>query len=44
MPEEGGDPVTPADVYELGVVTQLPRWQPWAKAAKERLDELRQAG
>ena len=43
VPDDGGDPVTPTDVYVHGVVTQLPRWQSWAKAAKERLEELRAA-
>jgi len=43
VPEGGGDPVTPADVYIHGIATQLPRWQPWAKAAKQRLDDLRAA-
>mgnify|MGYP001596755728 FL=1 len=40
IPELGGDPVTPEDVYVRGVVTQLPRWQGWAKAAKEKLDRM----
>lgn len=38
-PEAGGDPVTPADVYAGGIVTQIPRWQGWAREAKRRLDE-----
>ena len=40
FPTEGGDPVTPEDVYVHGVATQLPRWQAWAKAAKEKLDRM----
>jgi len=40
IPEEGGDPVTPQNVYEHGVATQIPKWQSWAKAAKERLDRM----
>lgn len=36
------DPVTPEDVYLGRVKTQLPRWQGWAKAAKEKLDQLTQ--
>ena len=44
IPEGGGDPVTPADVYAHGVTTQLPRWQPWAIAAKSKLEEMRSAG
>ncbi len=43
VPEAGGDPVTPADVYVHGVVTQLPRGPPWAKAAQARLETLRAA-
>lgn len=40
VPEAGGDPVTPADVYHRRVVVQLPAWQSWAKAAKEKLEKL----
>jgi transposase InsO family protein len=39
-PEEGGDPLVPEEVYAQGSVVQLPRWQGWAKAAKEKLDEM----
>jgi putative transposase len=39
-PEEGGDPLVPEEVYAKGRVVQLPRWQSWAKAAKEKLDEM----
>ena len=39
IPEGGGDVLTPADVYIQGQATQLPRWQGWAKAAKQKLDE-----
>jgi transposase InsO family protein len=39
-PESGGDPVTPADVYVGGVRPQIPSWQPWARAAREKLDTL----
>ena len=38
IPEEGGDPVTPQDVYVHGLAVQIPRWQQWARDAKERLD------
>jgi len=38
-PAEGGDVLTPADVYISGRAITLPRWQGWAKAAKQRLDE-----
>lgn len=40
VPVAGGDPVTPADVYCRGVEVQLPAWQGWAKAAKEKLDRM----
>ena len=40
VPDAGGDPVTPEDVYTGGVRTQIPKWQGWAKAAKAKLDEL----
>jgi len=39
-PEEGGDPLVPKEVYAQGRVVQLPRWQGWAKAAKEKLNEM----
>lgn len=38
IPEEGGDPLTPHDVYVLGRKTKIPRWQGWARAAKEKID------
>lgn len=40
VPESGGDPVTPQDVYGGGVKVTIPRWQNWAQAAKARLDEM----
>ena len=40
VPVDGGDPVTPADVYAQGVNVHLPDWQPWARAAQEKLDRL----
>jgi transposase InsO family protein len=40
VPEAGGDPVTPQDVYVGGVRTRIPKWQGWARAAKAKLDEL----
>jgi len=40
VPEAGGDPVTPQDVYVGGVRTRIPKWQGWAKAAKAKLDKL----
>jgi putative transposase len=38
-PEEGGDPLVPEEVYAAGRLVQLPRWQQWAQAAKEKLQE-----
>lgn len=43
IPEPGGDPVTPEEVYTGQVRPHLPRWQGWARAAKEKLDKLTQA-
>ena len=40
VPTEGGDVVTPDDVYIGGVQTQIPKWQAWAQAAKAELDEM----
>jgi putative transposase len=40
LPELGGDPLVPADVYSGGEVIQIPRWQGWARAAREKLKEL----
>jgi putative transposase len=42
VPEGGGDPVTPREVYEGKVRPQLPRWQAWAREAKKKLDALRE--
>ena len=41
-PEEGGDPLVPAEVYVDGRKVQLPRWQGWARGVKDRLDRLLQ--
>lgn len=41
-PAEGGDPVTPADVYVHGRAVQLPKWQGWAKAARKKLERMTQ--
>jgi putative transposase len=43
IPEEGGDPVTPYEVYVGKVRTQIPKWQGWAKGAKKKLDEMMEA-
>jgi len=40
IPETGGDPLTPEDVYVQGLSVRLPAWQPWAKQAKEHLDQM----
>jgi len=40
IPEAGGDPVTPRDVYVGGLAIQIPKWQGWARGAKARLDQL----
>ncbi len=39
-PQDGGDPLTPRDVYVLGRTTTLPAWQTWARAAKHKLDAM----
>ena len=38
LPAQGGDPMTPHDVYVHGKQTQIPRWQGWAQQAKEKID------
>jgi putative transposase len=40
IPAEGGDPLTPCEVYVEGRQTQIPRWQGWVKAAKAKLAEM----
>ena len=40
IPEEGGDPLVPEEVYTGGRVIQIPRWQGWARGAKEKLDQM----
>jgi len=40
LPEEGGDPLVPAEVYRGGRTIQIPRWQDWARAARARLEIL----
>jgi transposase InsO family protein len=42
-PMEGGDPWVPAEVYADGRPIQIPRWQPWARAAEAKLEELLKA-
>jgi len=38
-PIEGGDPLTPVQVYVEGRAIELPAWQGWARAAKTKLEE-----
>lgn len=40
VPEAGGDPVTPKEVYVDGVKVGIPKWQAWAKGAKAKLDQM----
>jgi putative transposase len=40
VPEEGGDPLVPAEVYAGGREIQIPRWQEWAVAARAKQEEL----
>ena len=40
IPEAGGDPLVPVEVYRGDFVTQIPRWQTWARHAKEKLEQL----
>lgn len=40
VPEEGGDPLVPAEVYASGLAIQIPSWQPWARAAHAKLEAL----
>jgi len=42
VPEVGGDPLTPRDVYVDGIATKIPRWQGWAREAKKKMDGLLQ--
>jgi putative transposase len=40
IPEVGGDPLVPEEVYREGRAIAIPRWQGWAKGAKEKLDQM----
>jgi putative transposase len=40
IPEEGGDLLTPHEVYVESRKTQIPKWQAWAKAARKKLDQM----
>ena len=39
IPAEGGDPLTPDEVYTELRQTQIPRWQGWAREAKRQMEE-----
>lgn len=39
-PHGGGDPAVPFEVFTGKVQTEIPAWQGWAKAAKEKLDAM----
>jgi RNA-directed DNA polymerase len=40
VPVEGGDPVTPAQVYTGSKEIRIPKWQSWARNAQARLNKL----
>ena len=40
IPEQGGDIRTPAAVYVSGLTIKIPKWQGWAKGAKEKIDKM----
>jgi putative transposase len=40
VPEEGADPLVPAEVYASARTVQISRWQDWARAARARLETL----
>lgn len=39
VPKDGGDPLTPFEVYTSAAECKIPKWQGWAKAAKKKIDE-----
>ena len=43
QPAAGGDVVTPDEVYRGKIAIVLPKWQSWAKAAKQKLDDAKAA-
>jgi putative transposase len=43
IPDGGGDPLTPQDVYVDGLATEIPKWQGWAKTARAKLERLKAA-
>jgi putative transposase len=40
VPAAGGDPLVPEEVYLGGLAIRIPKWQGWAKGAKERLEKM----
>jgi len=40
VPETGGDPLVPLEVYTGSMSIRIPKWQGWAKGAKEKLDQM----
>ncbi|MBD3392544.1 MAG: DDE-type integrase/transposase/recombinase [Chitinivibrionales bacterium] len=40
IPPDGGDPLTPEDVYVQGLAVGIPKWQSWAVAARAKLDQM----
>ena len=40
VPEEGGDPLVPEEVYREARSITIPRWQGWAKGAKKKLEKM----
>jgi hypothetical protein len=40
VPEEGGDPLVPEEVYTGSRSIEIPRWQGRARGAKKKLDQM----
>ena len=40
VPEQGGDPFVPSEVYAGKRTIEIPRWQSWARAAQAKLEEM----
>lgn len=43
VPEAGGDPLVPLEVYTGKDSIQTPRWQSWARAAEAKLEQMQAA-
>lgn len=43
VPEGGGDPLVPAEVFAGNQSVGIPRWQPWARAAQAKLETMMDA-